>query len=267
MKTNNIKTINTYQQQMYDRFEKETARQLFDGYIDVLEKMKSRNTLKDINIGEFLRVGGGKSLKIIDLGGGAGYFASLLRSYFPDKRCEIFVIDTTQYDTWEKYAGQITFIKDSAENLIKLFAEETFDLVFANRVFHHFVKNSWKESFKGMADIMKQIAFILKKNGHLCITDYFYNGGLNHSLTSRIIYMLTSIKFKPVVALFRKMDAKTAGIGVCFLSKNMWLNLFYQADFSIDALIEGTNFKLPWYKKVCVFNKNSSEDNIIVLQK
>jgi hypothetical protein len=36
MKTETIKTINSHQQQIYDRFEKETAEQLLAGYVDVL---------------------------------------------------------------------------------------------------------------------------------------------------------------------------------------------------------------------------------------
>jgi 2-polyprenyl-3-methyl-5-hydroxy-6-metoxy-1,4-benzoquinol methylase len=55
MKTSSIKTINAYQQQIYDQFERDTVVNLLDGYKDVLEKAKHR-----------------KQLKIIDLGGGGG---------------------------------------------------------------------------------------------------------------------------------------------------------------------------------------------------
>ncbi|MDR0687887.1 MAG: class I SAM-dependent methyltransferase [Prevotellaceae bacterium] len=252
MKNDNIKTINAHQQQIYDLFERETAAELLKGYRDTLNNL----------IG-----GGGKSLKILDLGGGAGHFAMSLRSCFPDKRCEIFVLDTTQYGTWTKNADKITFVKDSAENLSKLFAEETFDLIFANRVFHHFVKSSWSKSFRGMADIMKQVAFILKKNGLFCVTDHFFNGRLHHTSTSKIIYALTSIKLKPIAMLFRKLEAHTAGIGVCFLSKKMWLHLFSQTGFIIEALKESPNRKLKWYEDLFLFIKNHSGDNVIILQK
>jgi SAM-dependent methyltransferase len=190
-----------------------------------------------------------------------------LHSYFSNKSCEVFIVDTTQYDTWKKHADKITFVKDSAENLSKLFSEETFDLVFANRVFHHFVKGSWEKSFRGMADIMKQVAFILKKNGLFCITDHFFNGQLHHTSTSKIIYILTSIKFKPVAALFKRLEAHTAGIGVCFLSKKMWLYLFSQAGFIIEALKESPNCNLKWYEDFFLLVKSNSEDNVIILKK
>jgi SAM-dependent methyltransferase len=190
-----------------------------------------------------------------------------LRSCFPDKRCEIFVLDTTQYDTWIKNADKITFVKDSAENLGKLFAEETFDLIFANRVFHHFVKSSWRKSFRGMACIMRQAALALKKDGLLCINDYFFNGLLHHTSTSKIIYFLTSIRFSLIAMLLRKLDAKTAGVGVCFLSKKMWMNLFSQTGFVIETLKENPNRKLRWYEELFLLVKNNSESNVIILQK
>jgi ubiquinone/menaquinone biosynthesis C-methylase UbiE len=204
---------------------------------------------------------------MLGLGGGAGYFALSLHKHFFNNNCEIFVVDTTQYDTWEKHADKVTFVKASAENLSKLFSEETFDLVFANRVFHHFVTSSWRKSFSGMADIMKQVAFILKKDGLFCICDHFFNGVLHHTSTSKIIYALTSIRFKPVAALFRKLEAHTAGIGVCFLSKKMWLHLFSQTDFIIETLKESPSRKLKWYENLFLLVKSYSGDNVIILKK
>jgi SAM-dependent methyltransferase len=177
------------------------------------------------------------------------------------------VLDPTQYDTWAKNADKVTFVKGSAENLSELFEKETFDLVFANRVFHHFVKSSWKESFNGMANIMKQVALVLKKDGLLCITDYFYDGWLHHTLTSKITYALTSITLTPIQQLFRRMEAHTAGIGVCFLSKKMWLNLFSQSGFAIKTLKEGINCDLPLYQRIGLLIKKSRENNVIILQK
>jgi SAM-dependent methyltransferase len=250
MKTNNIKTINIHQQQIYDWFEKETTKQLINGYVDILEKIKHRN-----------------SLKILDIGGGGGYFALSLYDYFLGKDCEIHVIDTTQYDTWKQNSDKIIFVKNSAENLSKLFSENTFDLIFANRVFHHFVKNSWRESFNGMADIMKQGSFILKEDGFFCINDYFFTGRLHHTLTSKIIYTLTSIKLATIASLLQKLDAHTAGIGVCFLSKKMWLELFSQSGLIIETLKESPNRKLKWYEEFFLLIKNNSDNNVIILQK
>jgi hypothetical protein len=57
MKTDNIKTINAHQQQIYDQFGKDMLEGLLNNYANVLAKVKNHN-----------------SLKIIDLGGGGGVF-------------------------------------------------------------------------------------------------------------------------------------------------------------------------------------------------
>jgi hypothetical protein len=119
----------------------------------------------------------------------------------------------------------------------------------------------------GILDIMKQIFCILNKDGFFCITDYFYNGFLYDKAPSKLIYSLTSCKIKPLTALFKKFDAKSAGIGVCFLSKKMWFNLFSQVGFIIKTLLEAPDYKVSWYKKLCLFIKNCKEDNILVLKK
>ena len=81
--SNQIKKINTYQQQLYEDYEKSTAISLVNQYSTLLETFKEREVLK-----------------ILDVGGASGYFAVALANYFADKTCKIVVIDPTKYTTW-----------------------------------------------------------------------------------------------------------------------------------------------------------------------
>jgi ubiquinone/menaquinone biosynthesis C-methylase UbiE len=110
-----------------------------------------------------------KNIKILDIGGGSGYFAMAMYEKFYKNNCEIFVIDTTKYNTWEQNSDKIKFIENSANNLKILFESNTFDIIFANRVFHHFIQNTWEKSIEGMFGIMEQITFVLKEDGYFCI--------------------------------------------------------------------------------------------------
>jgi ubiquinone/menaquinone biosynthesis C-methylase UbiE len=250
-KQSDIKIINIHQQEYYEEVERRSVEGFMKLSSTVLEKMKNRD-----------------NLKILDIGGASGYFAMTLHEYFFDKNCEIFVLDTTRYGTWEQYADRVTFIEGSADDLSKLFELNTFDLVFANRVFHHFVRDSWKKSISGMLEIMKQIASILKEDGSLCVIDLFYNGMVYDRAPSKIIYKLTSCTLPAVVFFCKKFGAESAGIGVCFLSKKMWINLFHQADFIIETLEENTKNMdtIKWYKRLCLFIKKASENNVFVLR-
>ncbi len=178
------------------------------------------------------------------------------------------MIDTTEYPTWAEHSDKVTFVKQSADSLSKIFEENTFDLVFANRVFHHFVRDSWSSSFNGMADIMKEIAHVLKKDGFFGIIDFSYNGFLYDRATSKMIYALTSCSFRPLAFLLRMLGAKTAGVGVCFLSKKMWMKLFSSAGFRLATYVENKEYIPVWgLKKMLLLCKKATGDNLFVLTK
>jgi SAM-dependent methyltransferase len=185
--------------------------------------------------------------------------------YFNGEKCHVFVLDTTAYDTWKTFAHKVTFVEGLAEELSKLFAAETFDLVFANRVFHHFVRESWKKSYSGMLDIMKQIKQVLKKDGYLCITDLFYYGLIFDRIASKIIFASTTAKSAPIAALAKIVGAKSAGVGVCFLSKKMWLNLFAKAGLTIRSMKESSAYPTKWFRKIGSFCRHVSENNVMIL--
>jgi ubiquinone/menaquinone biosynthesis C-methylase UbiE len=209
-----------------------------------------------------------EDIKILDIGGASGYFALALSNYFQGKNCEIIIVDNTRYNTWDEFGDRIKFIEESANNLQKIFSDNTFDLVFANRVFHHFVNRTWKETIFCIGGIMRQIHGILKHDGYFCITDHFYNGALFDTSSSKIIYTLTSCKIPLLAKIFRKIGANSVGVGVCFLSRKMWFDLLDKHEFRIDELYEGDKMHWHFFRKIIyrifLFVKNSQEDNILI---
>jgi hypothetical protein len=246
--------ITKYQQQKYEMYEKATADNLIKQYSVYLEKFRNHD-----------------SIKILDIGGASGFFGMSLYNYFSGKKCEIIVLDYVKYDTWDEYKEKIVFVENSAENMLELFKKNTFDIIFANRVFHHFIKENWKTTLSGINNIMHQIPIILKEEGLFCITDYFYDGRVFDSSASRIIYRLTSCKKSLFISLFRKIESKSAGVGVFFLSRKMWYKLFKENNLFVQSLYEGHKLKRKWYKlviyKILLLIKNCQEDVIFVLQK
>jgi ubiquinone/menaquinone biosynthesis C-methylase UbiE len=249
MNKESVKIINDHQKSYYEKTEERVLSYILEKYSSLLNRLKSR-----------------KTLKILDIGGANGRLAIALKEYFSNINCEIYVVDTTEYDSWTKYADKVTFIKTSADNLVELFETDSFDLVFANRVFHHLVRRTWKSTVLGMSDVMRQIASILKKDGFFCIVEIFCTGYLFNNASSKIIYILTSCKLPLVVALCRKFKAESAGTGVCFLPKKTWLTLFSQAGFVVNSLQEDKQIKLSWYKRLFLLNKNISSRNAFILQ-
>ena len=247
--------INDYQKARYEDYEKATAGILLGKYRALLDKITQTNT----------------KIKVLDTGGASGYFAMALYDYLRGKDCEITVIDTAEYGTWGEFSEKIQFMRESADSLENVFPPGTFDIVFANRVFHHFTAGSWKESVYLMNNAVRQISRVLKDSGYFCVTDYFYDGLFFDTSASRMIYALTACKIPLLVKIFRRIEAKSAGTGVCFLSRKMWIGLFDRNNLCIEYTNEGHKIRKSIFRtaayKICLLIKNAQEDIVIITKK
>jgi len=247
---NSIKTINEHQQTLYEGYEKKTRDIWITKYADVLEKVKTRT-----------------ELNILDIGGASGYFALGLYDYFRDSKCKIILLDTVKYSTWEAFSNKIDFIQASANDIDTLFSENTFDLIFANHVYHHLVKKTWKETLEVMSDITQKIHKALKPNGYFCIMDNFYNGLVFDKISSKIIYTLTSCKIPLVVKLCKSLGASSSGVGVCFLSKKMWITLLTKNQFICYVTEKKDPYNISILKKIALCLKKVTLENVIICEK
>jgi hypothetical protein len=119
-----------------------------------------------------------------------------------------------------------------------------------------------------MNNILGKIYKILKNDGRLCVTDHFFNGFIFDKISSRIVYKISSCTLKPVLTVCKKIGVESSGIGVCFLSYNMWLNLLDKNNFWIEKLDMGKSSRMKeWYKKIWFINKENILDNIIIARK
>jgi len=246
-----MKSINEAQKIQYEKLEKAICKDLLLRYEPYISKYKNND-----------------SIKILDIGGASGHFALEVKEYFIDKNCEIIVVDNTAFDTWEEFSNRITFIQSSADNLDDIFGENTFDIIFVNRLFHHLVRESWKKTIKGISNIMGKIYKILKNDGQLCITDHFYDGLVFDEICSKVIYIASSSTFKPIMEICKKIGSLSAGVGVCFLSYNMWLKLLNENNLQIKKLdLANNEFIRAKYKKILLLNRKNTLDNIMIVKK
>ena len=247
----NIKLINEQQHNLYETYEKRFSAYYVKLYSKILKTFKTK-----------------EEIKILDIGGASGYFALELYKYFEGNNCKIVVLDTVKFDTWLTFSEKIDFVESSVDDVHKLFGEETFDIIFANRVFHHFIRNTWTQTMGGMKEIVGKIYSVLKPSGYFCISDHFYNGFLYDEITSRIIYTLTSSKIPLVKKVCQKLEAQSSGTGVCFLSKKMWVKLLSEKGFTIALLVENKNQSgLKAYKKIALCSKSVYLNNVIICKK
>jgi len=248
--------INDYQKQLYENDCKDWADRFVARYLEVLEPLKRKG-----------------KIKILDIAGGSGFCSKALHKYFSENDCEIFIVDNTRYDTWEEFGdGTIKFIEDVAENIGEIFSEGTFDLIFANHAFHHFVghKRGWRDTVSNITDIVKQVSKVLKDDGVFCVTEHCCDGFLFDAAASAIIYTLTSCKNPLLVKVLRRIESKSAGVGVCFLSRKMWMTIMDGCGFTVDRVYEG--HKMPFLKRLvfgvlCLMRRHRADVSIICKKK
>ncbi|MDR2232726.1 MAG: class I SAM-dependent methyltransferase [Tannerella sp.] len=251
IKEQNIRLINERQHTLYETYEKRFSIYYLSLYERILKTVKTKT-----------------EIKILDIGGASGHFAMELYSYFEASNCKIVVLDSLKYDTWSMFSDKIDFIKASVDDVNQLFAENTFDIIFANRVVHHFVRKTWKETVDGIYGIIGNIYSVLRPGGYFCVSDHFYNGFIYDKITSIIIYELTACKITAIKKVCQKLGAESAGTGVCFLSKNMWMKLLSGNSFKIAFLVENKKLSdMKIYKKVLLFSKSIRMNNTIICKK
>ena len=189
----------------------------------------------------------------LDVGGGNGVFTDRILKYYPQS--EAFLLDNASnlIEINTKHPRK-TIIQDSVENLENYLNTYNIDVVFINWVLHHLVSDTYKKTRSNIVNTLS----IIKRNEHvkyLAVFENMYNGILFDTLPSRLIYQITSLQ--SVERLTRKMGANTAGVGVSFLSKKMWIKLF-SAIFG-EANIRVTDFHLweiPIIRKIFLHIKN-----------
>lgn len=243
------KQINSHQAKWYSEGEKQLIFQYMEHYGALISEMKSK-----------------ENLRILDVGGGAGYFISQLSEVLSPNN-SYYVIDTHRYDTWDDANPKIAYCQCDAAMLSFVFEKESFDYVFCNMLFHHLVTSSYKESALIRENCLKEILHVLKADGKLCIVDNFCDGLFHDQLSSRLIFTMTTCKNPILARLFSKLGSNSAGVGVCMLSEKMWMAMLTNAGLNCLALIKEADDGLGLIKKAFLMNRSYRQFNTMICEK
>ena len=189
----------------------------------------------------------------LDIGGGNGVFTDRILKHYPQSEA-ILLDNAPNLIEINTQHSRKTIIMDSVENLENYLSNYKIDIVFINWVLHHLVSNSYK---KTRSNIVNTLSIIKrdKQIKYLAVFENMYNGIVFDSLPSRLIYQITSLQ--SIKLLARKMGANTAGIGVSFLSKKMWMELFGNIFGKTNIDVKDFHFwKVPVIRKIFLHIKN-----------
>ena len=146
--------INIHQKKLYEEYERDSVTYFMKLY--------------ESELGYFQSIASGKRLKVLDVGGGSGFFAKAVKDYF-NGSCDIYVVDNTMYDSWDELKQDVNFIQASACDVADRFESNYFDIIFVNRVFHHLVRETYSATIEGFSECLTKIKHVLGNKGRLFI--------------------------------------------------------------------------------------------------
>ena len=178
--------------------------------------------------------------RFLDIGGGNGAFSDQLLEAYPNASGT--VLDNSEVLlARNKHNDRKTLVSDSVENLGRI--PDKFDLVCMHWLLHHLVGDSYRQTRRNQVATLGALNAILTERGRISLFENMCNGWLVDNLPGRMIYEFTSAK--AIAAITRKLGANTAGVGVCFLSKNAWYSTLQKARLEILNYSEPDNWVWP----------------------
>jgi SAM-dependent methyltransferase len=221
MQISTLKTLDNSQLETFDT----------DYINDKRWKIIQENIDRDFPKGKF---------RFLDIGGGNGLFADKLLLNYPNS--EGTVLDNSELLIQKnKVNSRKVLICDSVESLSLL--NQKYDIIFFNWLLHHLVGNSYTESKNNILSALNSAVPLLSEYGRISIYENMYDGLILDSLPSSLIYNLTSNR--AIAQITRKMGANTAGVGVCFLSKNQWISTLKKTDLELIKYSDDDKWSIP----------------------
>ncbi len=176
----------------------------------------------------------------LDVGGGNGVFADRLLDYYPNSKGT--VLDNSQLLLDKNQTNpRKTIICDSVKNLSAI--ENQYDLICFNWLLHHLIGYSYPETRSNMLTAIKAVLPLLSSQGRISIFENMYNGLIFDGLPSKLIFTLTSSKI--IAGLIKKMGANTAGVGVCFLSQQQWIETISKTSLKLLQYTDDDKWPIP----------------------
>jgi hypothetical protein len=181
----------------------------------------------------------------LDIGGGNGKFADRLLSSYP--HCRVTVLDNSELLLTKNHPNERkTTICESVKNLSSLNLK--YDLVCLNWLLHHLVSDSYSATRENISQTLTDAALLLSSQGKMSIFENMYDGIIVDQLPSYLIFHLTSAK--AIKSIIKKMGANTAGVGVCFLSKNQWYSTLKNTSLEILEYSDDDPWSIPIIRKI-----------------
>jgi SAM-dependent methyltransferase len=170
-----------------------------------------------------------KAKTLLDIGGGSGTFAGLVKQHLLD--VEVTIVDPSQA-LLDKIGNQtIEKINGKLPNNLNLTTGREFDVIHVKEVIHHVVGNSVSASRELLTESLHTIASHLVDNGHLMIHEVYYESFISPPFTRNSIFYLLRLQNSLRVRL--PIYGFLKDLQVCFYTRHELLEELTKNGFCI----------------------------------
>jgi len=173
-------------------------------------------------------------LKIVDVGGGAGFLASAVGKELG------FAVTVWDIDPEAVRLARLRGVNAVEKNILTSIEKQPVDVMFFNLVLHHLVGSSNKQTLE-----TQRVALENAKRcaNTILVHEYIYESYFFDELSSWLIWLLTSSTslvrlLRMIGKIVPSLNANTLGVGVRFHCKSGWKRQFEEAGFMVVNSID-----------------------------
>lgn len=172
---------------------------------------------------------------IIDVGGGAGFFAKAIQDRLAIK---VSVLDSDAQSVSFCHQAGIEAIHGDALNPLIIGFD---NVVCFNLILHHLVGKSADETL----DLQRRALSVWHSNAHaIFVNEYIYESFVMNDISGWLIFRITSSPFFSCIGgliakFIPSLKANTFGVGVRFRSHAEWKRIFASLGFDIVDTVKG----------------------------
>jgi hypothetical protein len=173
-----------------------------------------------------------RSLRFLDIGGGAGHFATRVRAVYPG--WSVHVLDISDILLNVARSKGIIITKGSVLDDVPDRFVGAFDVVSANLMLHHLIGVKDAQTTTNVARALSNMRKLVAPEGLVSVFEDNYLGYVFHDWPGRLIYELT--QRQGIAPQPRRFGANTAGVGVRFRSARAWRGIFESDGFAVRSV-------------------------------